>query len=381
MIFCNSFEERPVLGYAKGQFYPKGGSLKLLALVLTAFVLPQTVWAWSDLGHQTTAEIAQRFLSGKGQKLVNEILGNGPLAESSTFADLVKSDTAYTDFAALHFVEIDPQWGTYDKVPAALRPVRDADTVLQLVPEKLFSMADTMALFNTNQRRDLLKFLVHVVGDAHQPLHVGNGFDRGATWCDIKYPGNDGKASHLSSTNLHAFWDTNLVNFVFTAQAMKDPAFKQPKFQGFSELADLILQDKDIAALKADYDKIGSEPILEWYKQSQALHAKVYPDATPVAHPKERTYCKHLERDANGAEVKDDKGITVVVPATTTADVDLAYMQSSAEIVKLQILKGGLRLAHVLNQIGEKQYTEGLDPKQKTQDLKNILDQLVNVTK
>ncbi len=381
MNLCNSFEVGPDLGYAKGQFYPKGGSLKLLALVLTAFVLPQTVCAWSDLGHQTTAEIAQRFLSGKGQRLVSEILGNGPLAESSTFADLVKSDPAYTDFATLHFVEIDPQWQTYDQVPAALRPVRDADTVIELVPEKLFSMAETKALFNANQRRDLLKFLVHVVGDAHMPLHVGNGFDRGGTWCDIKYPGNDGKAPHLSSTNLHAFWDTNLVNFVFNAQAVKDPSFKQPKYQGFSELADLILKDKDIEAMKGDYDKIASEPVLEWYKQSQALHAKVYPDAKPVSHPKDRTYCKHLERDANGAEIKDDKGISVVVPATTTADVDLAYMQSSAEIVKLQLLKGGLRLAHVLNQIGEKQYTEDLDPKQKPLDLKNMLDQLVNVTK
>lgn len=355
--------------------------MKLLALVFTAFVLPQSVWAWADLGHQATAEIAQRHLTGKGKKLVSEILGNGPLAEAGTFGDLVKSDAAYADFSPMHFVEIDPLWQTYDKIPAPLRPQRDADTVLQIVPAKLFAVEKSGATFNANQRRDLLRFLVHVAGDVHHPFHVGNSYDRGGTWCDVKYPGNDGKSDRLSKTNLHALWDTNLVNFVFQAQQMKDAAFKMPKFQGFSELADLILNDKDIQALKPEFDKIAAEPVLEWYKQSQALHAKVYPDATPVSHPRERTYCKHLERDENGNEKKDDKGVTIVIPASEDAVVDLAYMQASAEIVKLQILKGGLRLAKVINNIAEKQYAEPLNPDQKAQDLKNILDQLVNVTK
>jgi len=349
--------------------------------VLTAIVLPHAAFAWADLGHQATAEIAQRHLSDKGRKLVRDILGNGPLAEASTFGDLVKSDSAYAEFAGLHFVEIDPLWVTYDKIPEYLRVQRDADTILQIVPAKLFSMEATEALFNANQRRDLLKFLVHVVGDVHHPLHVGNSYDRGGTWCDIKYPGNDGQAKQLSSTNLHAFWDNNLVGYIFHAQGHKDPNYKMPKYQGFYELADLILKDKDIAAMKPEFEKIGHEPVLEWYKQSQALHALTYPDAKPVSHPSERTFCKHLERDEKGVEKKDEKGVTIVIPATGPAEVDQAYMNASAEAVKVQILKGGLRLAGLINKMAEAQYPGIADPDQKPQDIKKVLEQLVNFTK
>lgn len=354
--------------------------MKLFVFALLAFVAPQSLWAWSDLGHQTTAEVADRFLTPKGKALVREILGNGPLAEASTFADFVKSDTAYAEFAGYHFVEIDPRWQTYDQIPEYLRAQRDADTILHVVPEKLFSLEAQAPRFTANQRRDLFKFLVHVVGDVHHPLHVGNSFDRGGTWCDIKYPGADGK-SHMQNTNLHAMWDSNLVNFIFNAQAMKDPSYKLPKYQGFTELADLILKDADIVAMKADYEKIAAEPILEWYRQSQALHPKVYPDAQTADHPKARTYCKHLDRDEKGMELKDEKGVTIITPASSTAEVDMAYMRNSAEVIKVQILKGGLRLADVINKMADKQYPNAVSLDQKTQDIKKMLEQLVNFNK
>jgi hypothetical protein len=154
-----------------------------------------------------------------------------------------------------------------------------------------------------------------------------------------------------------------------------------PKYQGFVEMADLILKDKDIAALKADYDKIAAEPILDWYQQSQALHPKAYPDKTPVGNPTERTYCKHTEKDENGVDKTDKNGVAIVTNATSVADVDLAYMEGSAEIIKMQILKGGLRLAHVLNDIAEKQYADPVGLDMKTQDIKGVLDQLVNFIK
>ena len=355
--------------------------MKSFFFVLSMLVLPQKLWAWADLGHQATAEVAERFLSPKGKRLVNEILGNGPLAEASTYGDFVKSDPAYATFADVHFVEIDPLWQTYDKVPQSLRPQRDADTILQLVPAKLFATEKSAPRFNDNQRKDMLKFLVHVVGDVHMPFHVGNSYDRGATWCDVKYPGNDGKSKELSTTNLHALWDGTLVTYVFRAQTLKDSEYKIPKYQGFVELADLILKDADIAALKGDYDKIAQQPISDWYKESQALHPKAYPDSHPVQHPRDRNYCKHLERDENGVEKKDDKGVTIMVPASDVAEVDQTYMRDSAEIIKLQILKGGLRLAATINKMAEKQYSEPLAADKKAQDIKDVLEQLVNYLK
>lgn len=336
-----------------------------------AFLFSSIVFAWGDLGHQTVGEIAQRNLSAKGLKLVHKILGHGPLAEAATFPDLVRSDSDYNEFSTFHFVEIDPRYnGSYDKIPVALKATRDANSIISNVPEKLFS-GFFNDRFSKNQKMDLLKYLVHLVGDVHQPLHVGNGYDRGANMCNVKYPMMEDGQKKMKSTNLHSFWDSVLVEKVFAAQKIKNPNYKMPSWKGFKELADLIIEDqKDLNTLQ-----VKTTPVLEWYKESQALHAQVYIDAAPVS-PADREYCSRIVKDEQGKVVKDARGLDKIVQATGAAEATDEYVQASSEVVKAQIMKAGLRLAYMINQMAEKQYANDSEEFQ-SKKIKELSDLLV----
>lgn len=350
-------------------------------------LIPQLVFAWGDLGHQTIAEIAQRSLSPKGKKLVNEVLGVGPLAAAATWPDLVRSDSRFSEFSVYHYLEIDPRFlGRYQNIPNEQRVSRDANAMIEGVPKELFKKSGLFFKeFDRSQRMNLLRFFVHIVGDVHQPFHVGNGYDRGANLCEIRYSDPEKKMSSLmsmnqglKSTNLHAFWDDDLVKLMPVAQKKKDPLYKAEGYFGYAALATLVLTDKDIVALKERYEEFARKPTLDWYKESQDLHPKVYPDASPYTHPLQRPYCRHIVKDANGHPIKDGKtGRDLVEPDKLNPEVvpviQEEYMSQAAEIIKLQLLKGGLRLAFILNTLAENHYFNDVNEAKEKDDLKKIL--------
>lgn len=338
--------------------------------VLATTLVSSMALAWGDLGHQTVGEIAQRNLSSKGKRLVEEILGHGPMAEAATFPDLVRSDEEYKEFASVHFVEIDPRYdGTYSKIPLALRENIDANSFISGIPAKLF-VGKSAPEFSKNQRMDLMRYLIHLVGDVHQPLHVGNGYDRGANWCNVKYTVGKGDKAQVKSSNLHSFWDSALVEEIFFAQKEKNPKYKIPGWKGFKELADLIIEDQKELNNKA----IVSAPAIEWYKEAQSLHSKVYIDGTTELHPSQREYCMRLVKDANGKPVLDEKGVAQTVKATGAAEANPEYMKEASEIIKGQIMKAGLRLAHVINTMGQARYKGAGATEYQSKKVKELTD-------
>lgn len=352
----------------------------LLMTSIFTLCLSPAVFAWGDLGHQTVAEIAQRQLSPKAQVMVYDLIGHGPMAEAATYPDLVRSDEDYKEFAAFHFVEIDPRWGSYEKIPAALKEKHDANSLISSIPTKIFENILSAPKYDKLQRQDLMRYLIHLVGDVHQPLHVGNGYDRGANWCQISYPVTESKCdcnkngNNFKNTNLHSFWDSTLVDYIFTAKKIKNPSYKMPSWKGYNELADLLMKDYNVE----DFKKFTKDEPLAWYKESQALHSKVYPNGS--AEPSSHTYCQSLVKDENGQVVKDLLGVAKIVKASSSYQVTDNYMLESSEIIKVQILKAGTRLAGILNEMAEKNYPGSSEKFQedKIQSLKNLLNDFSN---
>ncbi len=341
-------------------------------------------FAWGDLGHQTVGEIAQRNLTPKGNRLVEEILGHGPMAEAATFPDLVRSDEDFTpspqkkeaSFSDYHFIEIDPRFnGSYELVPDILKAPRDANSMISNIPGKLMSGFLGVSKFTKNQKMDLMRYLIHLVGDVHQPLHVGNGYDRGANMCNLKYSVVEDGVVKIKSTNFHSFWDSTLVDKVFANQKIKDPSYKMPGWKGFKELADLIVEDQK--ALNTD--EIKNTPVLDWYKESQSLHSKVYIDSVPTA-AADREYCGRLVKGADGVNEKDARGVDKMIKATGSAEATEDYMKAGTEIVKSQLMKAGLRLAQTINTMAEKEYVKGTEDyeSKKIGELKELLVEFEN---
>ncbi|BDD12471.1 endonuclease (plasmid) [Fulvitalea axinellae] len=168
---------------------------KLLWVVALVFAA-QSAWAWGQTGHRVIGELAQRHLSKKAAKEVKKILGDEDLAGASNWFDFIKSDSKYDHTHCWHYATI-PDGKTYAEVE------KDScgDIIEAIARFKKTLASETATL---EEKKFALRGLVHMMGDVHQPLHVGNGTDRGA---------NDVKVEWFwRKSNLHRVWDSGIID-------------------------------------------------------------------------------------------------------------------------------------------------------------------------
>ena len=175
--------------------------LRAVAPLLSAFalLLPSPALAWGKTGHRVVGAVAEPYPSAAARAGVKRTLGVESIAEASNWPDLMRSDWAefwQKTSSPWHYVTV-PPGRTYAESDAP--PEGDAVTALErfsvTVRDPRASLAD---------RQLALRFIIHIVGDLHQPLHAGNGSDKG---------GNDVRVTFMGrSTNLHSLWDSGLVD-------------------------------------------------------------------------------------------------------------------------------------------------------------------------
>ena len=170
--------------------------MKKVLLALALLFSVESAFSWGKTGHRVIGELAQLHLSKKAKKTVKEILGNEDLASASNWFDFIKSDSAYDNTHCWHYVGI-PDGKTYAE--SEKNPCGDVIEAIGRFKKTLAS--ETASL---EDKKFALRGIIHLIGDIHQPLHVGNGSDRG---------GNDVKVSWFwKDSNLHRVWDTGLVD-------------------------------------------------------------------------------------------------------------------------------------------------------------------------
>lgn len=153
--------------------------------------------SWFDKGHRITGLIAQANLTADARKEIEKILpGYMTLADAAIWPD--HEGRSLRDFDPLHYVSIPENASGYDQA----RDCPERNCMVEAL--KWFSavVADKNAPIVT--RRLALYYVAHLVGDMHQPLHAGRAKDSGGIAIRVSYKG--------ATTNLHFFWDTNLVD-------------------------------------------------------------------------------------------------------------------------------------------------------------------------
>jgi hypothetical protein len=159
---------------------------------------PSLACAWGDKGHKTVATIALNYLTDNARADIQDLLGpdQQQFVEAAPWADQVRFSRPQT--APWHFVDI-----PYDGV--AYDPTRDCANN-DCVVAKFKEFSDVLANKDLLRpvRVEALKWVIHFVGDVHQPLHAADDNDRGGNevWVTL-----DGKTDKL-----HSVWDTALVN-------------------------------------------------------------------------------------------------------------------------------------------------------------------------
>jgi hypothetical protein len=184
--------------------------MRVFLLLVLMCLAPQSVLAWGQEGHAIIAEIAQRHLSNRARAKIADLLGLGvSLASIASWADDVRSERPET--YNWHFVDIPLDAATYEPARDCRLNPEKGDCIIAEISRARAGLKD--ARTSPRARREALKYLVHFVGDLHQPLHTlleeHGGNDRKVTF--FKEPNTGSELAPREATNLHAVWDSGLI--------------------------------------------------------------------------------------------------------------------------------------------------------------------------
>ena len=152
--------------------------MKKLILGLFALLVLTEGFGWGATGHRAAGLIAERYLTNKAKKRIQQILNGESVAMVSTWMDEIQSDSTYKYTTDWHWTTI-PNGGRYEDVENNL----DGKVVMMI--EKFTQDLKTGKL-TPKQEQEYLKMLIHMVEDMHQPLHVGIPGDRGGNNIKVK---------------------------------------------------------------------------------------------------------------------------------------------------------------------------------------------------
>jgi hypothetical protein len=281
---------------------------RLLAALLVLLAPAQAALAWGPEGHRMVGDIASRFLIPKASARVLELLESDRLADGQPSGRRTLGEIAYW---ADEIKETD--WGKrrgpwhYDDVPLCEKSAyekycRNGRCASAQLARHIEILADEGA--SRRRRNEALKWIVHLVGDIHQPLHAGNRGDRGGNRVQVSFFGERDNLPY-GSINLHAVWDVHMVRRLISDRGGERAIVSAP----LSE------------AQSGAWEK-GS--IADWIGETHLLARDVAYPLLPVP-----SACSNK--------------ITGVVP------IDREYYSRAAPVIEIQIRKAGIRLARVLN--------------------------------
>ncbi len=234
-------------------------------------------FAWGVTGHRASGWIANHYLNAKAKKKIKKLLNQESLAMVSTWMDEIRSDSTYNYTADWHWVTIQ-EGQTYEQSTKNV----NGDVIMTI--ERIVKELKTHGL-STKEEREHIKMLVHLVGDIHQPLHVGCCDDQGGNKVKVKWFRNE--------SNLHRVWDSDMI----------------------------------------DDTRLSYTELAQWLGEPDALEVALLQKAT----------------------VRDwaNESMSYRKPVYTIGDGNLSYKYSykNLSLVKERILKAGVRLAGILNEI------------------------------
>ena len=220
----------------------------LLATALVAAPASHPDAVWGAVGHRVIARVATARLSDRAKDEARRLLGGETLAKLSTWADSIRRDRPTT--GPWHYVNIP----VYDSV---YRPekVCAEGCVVSAFEAQVAVLADRTR--SDAERAEALKWVVHLVGDLHQPLHAGDRGDRGGNDVRVTYDTLPG--------NLHGLWDTGLLLRT-----------------GLDENAWVALVERNLRG-RSDLDAVAGGSVVDWVMQAHDVSRDVVYGTLPAS--------------------------------------------------------------------------------------------------
>jgi len=263
--------------------------MKKYLLQILIIICPLFLISWGPTGHRAVAQLAENHLTPATKLAIQKILGRETLADVSNYADEIRSDPQYKYTASWHYVNV-PAGYSFEQFANAVKTMRE-DNVYKavLTCERDLKDADK----SKTQKANALKFLVHFVGDLHQPMHVSHAEDKGGNTIGVTFNG--------ANDNLHGLWDSGLIDH-----------------QGLTYKQMALNYDK---ATPEEIKKWQSDNLMIWLWESYQVSTILYKEAAENPAFDEEYYKTHLP------------------------------------VLQSRIEKAGVRLAGVLNSVFDSQAT------------------------
>lgn len=300
---------------------------------------PTRAWSWGCEGHQAVAMIAEKHMNAHALETANKLLRSQPIdpalarycsslgldliADASTWADDLRSSRP--EASPWHYIDIPrgaPRGAVAESCPVSTGCVTSA---LERQVEVLRNSAT-----DARVRADALRFIIHFVGDLHQPLHCVSNNDLGGNCVPIDFFGNAPLEKNLQTEsytpNLHGIWDFGIIQHLKGAEAVVQWA---------------AALDHQFRSHAGTWEEEGVR-VEDWAWESHELADSVVYAKLPVAIP--------VEKPEPVKGCSDDNHISTRM-LNLHERVSQQYVDAVAPTIDQQIAKAGVRLAMVLNEI------------------------------
>ena len=297
---------------------------------VVATLAAQPCWGWGEVGHRVVGRVAASLLTQAAQAkvaLILEVDNNktavaDALADAAEWPDAVARDE-FKQSIPWHFIDLgvkpnpakdDPLWASPDAAYA--RIVKFFGTVKRGDPDELEPGSD-------------LKFLVHLMGDVHQPLHAATNQDRGGNCLFIKFAKEQGGMS--PRTKFHSAWDNTML---VDRLGNDDRMIAAHLVRDWTNLS----QSEQTAMTRPALSGDGTATVRAWIRESHdTAVTQLYGTLQPAV-------AKH-----ESAEVASDCHDAAPELKSKTWKLDDAAAEDAGRLMERQLIKAGVRLAALLN--------------------------------
>lgn len=253
--------------------------------IISIVAIAACLLSWGVTGHRTIGKIAEKHLTPAARTAVQELLGSETLADVSTWADEVRGRPEYRQTGPWHYINL-PLGLSYTEFQQKVEGMSEESVYTALQQQERLV---TDPAVPREKKVEALKFIVHFVGDLHQPMHVSRAEDKGGNTIQLNYNG--------SGTNLHSVWDSKLIDRLGL---------------GYEQLAEKV--DHATPAQIGQWQK---DPLIKWIWESYEMSSKLYAE----------------------------------VDAMKSRAIDDSYYEAHIAIVEQRLEQAGIRLAGVLNML------------------------------
>ncbi|MGL2965806.1 S1/P1 nuclease [Flavobacterium sp. XGLA_31] len=227
---------------------------KRFITVLFFLVLINTskTFAWGSKGHAYVAEVAWHYLDNETKRNVLYYLDEMSIEQAANWMDAIKSDHANDYMKPYHYIDIEK--GSKE-MPAG-------DNIITVLNKTLKELDNKDKLDREGIRRRIL-FLFHLIGDLHQPLHIGYPGDKGGNDIKLNFVGTD--------SNLHSVWDSGIIEHtnMQLAEILKSDTYTPEQREAIKKI-DLIAWAAQTRAYLKNAYTINDTKINEFYVNDNA---------------------------------------------------------------------------------------------------------------